>query len=72
MKTPAVALSDGGGEIAEYGPFTSQEEAESFAAFLTAEVNPARVIWVDQERAAFLRSPVPVLLHWYGRFGGGK
>ena len=63
----AVALSDGADDIAHYGPFEIEAEAERFAAFLTAEVNPARARYV--ESGTTLRSPMPVLLAWYERFG---
>lgn len=41
-----------------YGPFDDHEEAQLFAGFLTAEVDPAKV--------ARLRSPVGELLSWHG------
>lgn len=39
-----------------YGPFTSEEEAQQFAAFMTAEVDPA---FVEELHAA-----LPELLTW--------
>lgn len=63
----AVALSDGADDIAHYGPFSDEVLAERFAAFLAEEVNPARCVYV--EGGTTLRSPVPVLLAWYERFG---
>lgn len=39
-----------------YGPFNTREQAEEFAAFLAAEVDPAYV--------TVLRSPVTELLGW--------
>lgn len=44
-----------GGRYA-YGPFTDREEAERFAAFVTAEIDPAEV--------RRLLSPVAGLLAW--------
>ena len=40
-----------------YGPFATASEAEEFAAFLTAEVDPAKVVP--------LRNPVGELLAWW-------
>lgn len=42
--------------IVPFGPFVSRVEAERFAAFLTAEVDPAEV--------RMLCSPVLELLNW--------
>ena len=39
-----------------FGPFTDREDAERFAAFATAEIDPARVVP--------LLSPVAELLNW--------
>lgn len=45
-----------------YGPFPDQQTAERFAAFLTAEVDPAT--------ARPLESPVSELLAWYATMPG--
>ena len=49
------------GQRIPYGPIIGQHAAARFAAFLTAEVDPA-----DVER---LRDPVAELLGWHGQFG---
>ncbi|NUW45595.1 hypothetical protein [Nonomuraea rhodomycinica] len=46
-----------------FGPFTDEQEAQRFAAFLTAEVDPAVV-----ER---LCSPATELLNWRDHLNGG-
>ncbi|MFC5744770.1 hypothetical protein [Actinomadura rugatobispora] len=63
--TIIVRLDGGPKNVSEYGPFTTRHQAEAFAAFMSAEVDPARVLeaWgVDPEG---LLSPVGPLLAWY-------
>lgn len=71
--TLIVAVSDGETTVAEWGPFPSRVKAEQFAKFVTAEIDPARVMEVyAAEPPAGLLSPLAELLTWYERFGGGK
>lgn len=43
-----------------YGPFTDEDVATGFAAYLTAEVDPASVVRLSE--------PVTELLSFYGQF----
>lgn len=55
-----VRLTDQG---CEYGPFTDRQTADGFAAFLTAEVDPAEVL-PDGPNPIGLMDPVRELLAW--------
>lgn len=71
--TLIVAVSDGETTVAEWGPFPSHAEAQKFAAFVTAEIDPARVMEVYADGPpAGLRSPLAELLTWYELFGGDR
>jgi hypothetical protein len=57
MRLYAVVLGRSTGRTYVYGPFTDKEEADAFALFLTAEVDPAHTIT--------LNSPVDELLGYW-------
>jgi len=51
-----AVIIDGLAVPAVFGPFSDREDADRFAAFATAEIDPARVVP--------LLSPVAELLNW--------
>lgn len=62
----AVLLTESRGDFA-YGPFEEKPLATRFADFLTAEVDPARVVPLDEvgpARPVTWRSPLIELLNW--------
>ncbi|TDD37824.1 hypothetical protein E1287_07120 [Actinomadura sp. KC06] len=63
-----VKVSDGGADVAAYGPMRNQVEGEGFAGFLTEEVDPARVEYEAPYTQSDVSSPVAELLNWRDHF----